>query len=180
MKLLFDCLPMFLVLTCLACATVHPTTDAAGGRPDNFSIEYEWQEGSLPPPNHYEYTITITPDGQGAVVMIPDYPSMTAVKWTEHFTVKAEELDGLDQVMKANGLFTREWRTPDPPRVGGSRRSLTVTTGGRRAAIRTPVVSEQESAVGAMCAAVEALVPKATWDTLNARRRQYVQEQRGR
>jgi hypothetical protein len=176
MKLLLDSLPMLLIVVLIGCSRLSPTTDVPDTRPDDFSVEYGWREGSLPPPYHYEYTIIIKPDGQGEVTMIPDYPSETAPKWTETFTVKEEELDSLYQVMVANGLFTQKWRTLDPSPVGGSRQSMTVTAGGKQVALEAHLVSDQEASAEAMYSAVEALVPKEIWDKLNARREQYMQE----
>src|SRR5262245_35527834 len=39
-------------------------------RPEDFQVTCEWSEGSLPPPFHYEYTITITSIGAGTVAMV--------------------------------------------------------------------------------------------------------------
>ena len=62
-----------LLLIAAGCTTVTPTPNSLDTRPADFNVIYEWQEGSLPPPYHYEYTITIKADGQGQIVMIPDY-----------------------------------------------------------------------------------------------------------
>src|SRR4051812_20811553 len=36
-------------------------------RPADFSLTYDWRAGSMPPPFHYEYTVSISPDGEGKV-----------------------------------------------------------------------------------------------------------------
>src|SRR5690554_3169233 len=61
----------------------EPVTNPAV--PADFQIEYEWHEGSLPPPYHYEYTIRIGPGAQGEIVFLPDYPSDDTPVWTEPF-----------------------------------------------------------------------------------------------
>lgn len=176
MKPLLNSLPMLLIVVLSSCSRLSPATDVPDARPDDFSVEYEWREGSLPPPYHYEYTIVIKPDSEGEVTMIPDYPSETAPEWTETFTVEEEELDSLYQVMVDNGLFTQKWRTLDLSPVGGGRQSMTVTAGGEQVTLEPHLVSDQEVSAEAMYSAVEALVPKEIWDKLNARREQYMQE----
>jgi hypothetical protein len=176
MKLLFYSLPILLIALLIGCSTASSTRNAPATRPDDFSVEYEWHEGSLPPPYHYEYTITIKPDGQAEFMMIPDYPSKTVLRWTESFTVKAEELDRFYRMIVTNGLFTKKWRMLDPLPVGGSRQSMTVTAGGKQVAVEAPLVPDQDASAKAIYSALEALVPKAIVDTLNARRERYMQE----
>jgi hypothetical protein len=145
-------------------------------RPDDFSLQYEWREGSLPPPYHYEYTISIAPDGRGQVVMVPDYPSDKVPTWTETFTLQPAQLDTLYQSLVEQGLFRQSWRAQDNPPVGGSSQSLVITAQGKTVVLPAYVLIEQEAAAEEIYAAVMALVPKPIWDKLNAQREQYMQE----
>ena len=152
------------------------TPSATNSRPDDFSITYQWQEGSLPPPFHYEYRITLQPTGQGEVVMIPDYPSEQVPTWTETFTVQPVALDNLYQVMVDNGLFTHNWRAQENPPVGGSSQSMVVTAHGEQITIPAYVMPGLETTVTEMYSAVTALVPPNAWATLDMQRQQYIQE----
>jgi hypothetical protein len=146
------------------------------GRPDDFHILYEWQEGSLPPPYHYEYTITISPTGAAEIVMIPDYPSDETPAWTESFTVDSAQMDALYDTLITNGLLDHNWSAQDDPPVGGSSQSVTITANDQQIEIPSFVLPEQQSSAAAIHAAIEALVPQEIWDRLNAQREQYMEE----
>jgi hypothetical protein len=159
------------------CAPASPTPDALNSRPDDFRILYEWQEGSLPPPYHYEYSIAIEPDGHGQIALIPDYPAPQVPTWTETFQVSQAGLDALYHVMVSQGLFARrDWHPQDDPPVGGSSQSMQVTAHQKTITIPSYVAPDQASAAEAMAAAVSAAVPQAIWDKLNAQREAYVRE----
>ncbi len=145
-------------------------------RPRDFGVSYRWQAGSMPPPYHFEYTITIEARGHGEVVMIPDYPAETVPRWTESFTLSGQELDKLYRVMVNNDLFLQKWRRLDRQPVGGSRQALTVTASGKRIVIEDRLVSNQETMAETMYSAVTSSVPKAIWDKLSAQRERYMQE----
>lgn len=155
----------------------NSTTDVPDSRPADLSVHYHWQEGSLPPPFHYEYNITLKPQGQGKVVLTPDYPSDNVPTWTETFTVSAAELDQFYQVLFNQGLFRQTWRAQAVPPIGGSSQSVTVMAHGLKIEIPAYVLPEQEAAAVAICSAVRALVPEAIWDKLDTQRQQYIQEQ---
>jgi hypothetical protein len=176
MKNVPNLLLTLLTVYCIGCATLHPSINEQNARPDDFGVQYEWHEGSLPPPYHYEYTIIIKPSGQSKIVLSPDYPSVTTPKWTEFFKVKEQGLNDLYQMMVENGLFTRKWQQLDAAPVGGSSQTLVVTAQGKQIKVEDYLVSEQEVSAKAIYAAVHALVPKDIWERLQTRRQQYMQE----
>lgn len=180
MKRLLDLLLAMLAVSCIGYATFYPSTNAQNARPGDFGVQYEWREGSLPPPYHYEYTVIIKPSGLSEIVLNPDYPSTTVPKWTESFKVDEQGLNDLYRVLVENGLFTRKWRQQDAPLVGGSNQALVVTAQGKQIKIKDRFVSEQQVPVKIMYAAVQALVPEEIWGRLQARRQQYMQEHQPR
>jgi hypothetical protein len=141
--------------------------------PEDFTIRYEWREGSLPPPHHYEYSIILGPDGQGQVVMQPDYPGEGTPTWSEVFLAPPAEMERLFRCLVSQGLFTQRWRQQEDPPVGGSSQSLRATVRGRAAHVPFFVLPAQAAAVEEMCVAVKAIVPQAIWKKLYARREQY-------
>jgi hypothetical protein len=145
-------------------------------RPADFHVLYEWTEGSLPPPHHYEYTITIKPGGHGEVVMVPDYAASRPPTWTETFAPTPAELDNLYRLLREQGVFTRPWRAQHNPPVGGSSQTVTVTAHGRRVVMPAFVLADQATAAEQVDKAVRAMVPQALWDKLEAQRQQYVEE----
>ena len=176
MKHLSNLLLTLLAVFCIGCATFHPSTNDQNARPDDFCVEYEWREGSLPPPYHYEYTVIINPSSRSEIALTPDYPSTTVAKWTEFFKVEEQGLNDLYRVMVENGIFTRKWRQLDAAPIGGSNQTLVVTAQGKRIKVEDYVVSEQQVSAKVMYVAVQALVPKEIWERLQARRQQYMQE----
>jgi hypothetical protein len=164
-----------LVVSCATIARITPTP-MPDQRPDDFSVLYEWSEGSLPPPYHYEYSITIGPGPTGQVVMIPDYPSDTTPRWTEPFPVSTPELDGLYATLRDGGMWSTAWEAMQDPPVGGSSDSLTATAFGNTAEVPSFVVTGQTDAAEAAAAAVRALVPQEVWDRLETQRQKYQEE----
>ncbi len=144
-------------------------------RPPDFSLVYEWSEGSLPPPYHYEYSIRIGEDGAGEVRMLPDYEYSNPPEWVEAFHVTPEQLDEFYQSAWSAGLFATRWETEEDPPVGGSSESLLVTAAGKKYQIPWYVPPEQQAAVETIIHAVNDLVPADLWQTLEARRQAYMQ-----
>ncbi len=167
---------VLLLLVAAGCTTVNPTPNPLNTRPADFSLVYEWQEGSLPPPYHYEYTITLNPDGQGQIVMVPDYSFSNPPTWTETFTVTPAVFDQFYQRLIDKGLFAQRWQAQDQPPVGGSYDSLHVTAHGQQITIPSFVIQTQANAAEDISTAIRVLVPQNIWDKLNARREQYVTE----
>jgi hypothetical protein len=148
--------------------------DAAEGPPPaDFSLRYDWREGSLPPPYHYEYTIALAAGGAGTMTMVPDYPGEGVPVWEEPFTLAPEEVDRLHDLMIAEGLLRERWRAEDAPPVGGSYASLEVTRDGRTIEIPAFPVDGQRERAAAIFAAVEAIVPAEIRADLERRRAEY-------
>ena len=160
----------------LACSVFQRGAQPPSDRPADFGIEYQWREGTLPPPYHYEYSIQIAPDGTGQIVMVPDYPSPGVPIWTEPFTVGAGALDDLYALMLEKGVFSRAWPEEDDPPVGGSYDWADVRAGGQSVRLPAFVAAGQARDVNEIFAAIRALVPAEVWDGLNARRQQYIEE----
>lgn len=166
----------FFLLIFFVLAACAQQDSALATRSEDFNVVYEWQEGSLPPPYHYEYTITVTPDGEGTIVMTPDYPAEGVPVWTETFALEPAHMDALYQLLVSNGLFHNSWQQESEPPVGGSSQSIVITAHGREITIPTFVSAAQQEAASRIHAAMEALVPETIWAQLNAQREQYIQE----
>jgi hypothetical protein len=158
------------------CTTVNPTPNPLDTRPADFNLIYEWHEGSLPPPYHYEYAITIKPDGQGQIVMVPDYDFSNPPTWTETFTLTPAALDQFYRLLIDKGLFTQHWQAQDQPPVGGGSDSVQVTAHGQQIEIPSFVIAAQAAAAEDIATAVRALAPQDLWDKLSTQREQYVRE----
>ena len=176
MSFFCDWLPMLLPTFFIGCAMFRPATGAQGSCPEDFWVELHWRAGSLPPPLHYESTITITSSGQSKMVLTPDYRRAGVPEWTEQFHVEEPNVRNLYRVMVENGLFTHRWRKMATGPTGGGYRRLVVIASGKRFMVEDYVVSEHRASARVMYAAVQALVPKNLWEQLEARREQYIEE----
>ncbi len=143
--------------------------------PKDFSLEYTWIEGSMPPPHHYEYTIAIDSAGHGTVTYHPDYPEHRKPPWVEKFDVSRERLETLYPRIREL-VLDRKWKEQSDPPVGGSYSWLRATGGGRSAS--TPTHPIDGEALPKLYDEIRGLVPKAVWDDLSARREKFVREYR--
>lgn len=148
--------------------------------PPDLAVRYEWREGSLPPPYHYAYSITLAADGTAAMTMTPDYPGPDVPVWEEPFSVPPAGVAALYGALLDQGLLSERWREQDSPPVGGSSATLEVSGGGRTVQVPAFPVPAQQERASAMHAAIEAVVPQAIRDDLEARRAAYAAEREGR
>lgn len=141
-----------MLLLAIFIASCSPKINIPATRPDDFSLVYHWQEGSLPPPYHYEYSIIIQSDRQGHIEMLPDYPSDQTPVWEEVFTVTADDLDQLYALLLEKNFFQENWTAQDGPPVGGSSEQLVVSAQGQDYAISSFVLADQQSAASEIMA----------------------------
>lgn len=143
-------------------------------RPPDFHLEYEWSEGSLPPPEHYEYTIQVGPGTAGEIVFVPDYAMHDPPVWTKSFVVDEQSLDALYAQILERGLFEKSWpRRQDPP-VGGSLEWLEVAAAGK--STRVPALAEGAETLQEIYRAIRSLVPEEIWSRLRQQQEQYQKE----
>jgi hypothetical protein len=142
----------------------------SGGGGPFTKVEYSWRAGSMPPPHHYEIDITLGSDGQGQIVYRPDYSKTP--EWKETFTAAAGDVDKLQRLMADVGVFSKTWSEQKSPPVGGNYEWMAVTVGAE--VRKTPSHPTHPGRLGEVHEAIRALVPKALWDGLTAKRDEYV------
>jgi len=152
-----------------ACQPAMPAS-----RPADFAVVYEWQEGSLPPPYHYAYTLRIGPGESGSIAYQPDYAFSNPPVWTEPLALSAADLDALYALAVARGVLRERWADVDDPPVGGEVEWAEITVDGRVYALPAHVSAADQEAVQAVYAAIRALVPAAIWEKLEAQRQAYM------
>jgi hypothetical protein len=172
-------LPLFAALVVLAAGCETPDSDADGGRapgamPADFAVRYEWGNGALPPPYHYDYTIRLGPGaGTGRVEFRPGHDSLPV--WTETFPVTEAQLRSVYAVFMARGVFDRAWGEGQPM-AGGETEWLEATAGGRRVTLPSQPRDEDRTALREVYAAVRAVVPRGLIAGLVARQERFQQE----
>lgn len=161
-----------LLLTLIGCKM----SSMPAQRPDDFAVAYDWREGSLPPPYHYEYSITLNDEGLCEIIMMPGYDRAEVPRWEERFEVPAADRDRLYQQFLDLGLFTQSWREASELRVGGSTQWMTVVANGTQVKLPAQVVESQEAAAEQIYAAVHAIIPPEIWNKLQDQLKQYQEE----
>jgi hypothetical protein len=137
-------------------------------------IVYHWVAGSMPPPHHYEYTITLGPGQKGWIDHQPDYAFEGVPVWREGFTLESDGLEALYELMVAADVFTRRWQSVEDGAVGGSLQWLDVHYQGEEYAVPTRVRETEE--LDTLYRAIRTCVPQAVWNLLRARREKYIDE----
>jgi len=142
--------------------------------PEDFSVQYWWREGSLPPPDHYEYSICLSSGQEGSIIFYPDYPMENPPVWTEYFSVDAESLQQLYALIIENELFGKTWTEIEDPPLGGSLEWLEVIAGGDR--IIVPSAINESQVVEDIYSQIRALVPAWIWNKLMNQYKGYQRE----
>ncbi|MCC7362332.1 MAG: hypothetical protein IT317_22825 [Anaerolineales bacterium] len=169
--------PLMLPLTPTAAAVVTDLPTPPDTRPADFTVTYNWREGSVAPPYHYEYTIVVAPDGTVTLTFIPGYPGGEDVPvWSETVALDAAQLDALYAALAGYGLFTTAWVTEDGPPVGGSSDDFSATANGVTVDVPAYVIDSQRPDAAAMASTLTALIAQDTWDKLEAQRQDYIAE----
>lgn len=143
-------------------------------RPTNFGVEYRWQEGSLPPPYHYEYRICLLSSRQGEVTLIPDYPAPTVPVWPETFPIAGAELDAFYFLVVSEGAFQTNWQSIANPPVGGSSESMKLTVSGCLVEIPAYLKPELQSKASIIYKQWKELMPEKIWNKLMRKRQHYI------
>ena len=147
---------------------------APGAVPADFAVRYEWGNGALPPPYHYDYTIHLGPGaGTGRVEFRPGHDSLPV--WTETFPVTEAQLRSVYAVFMARGVFDRAWGE-GRPMAGGETEWLEATAGGRTVTLPSQPRDEDRVALREVFAAVRAVVPRGMLAGLVARQERFQQE----
>ena len=143
-------------------------------RPEYFSIQYWWREGSVPPPYHYEYSIHLGPRSEGKIVFYADYPMDKPPVWTETFGVDDKALNELYTLIIEKGLFSKRWTEIEDPPVGSSLEWLEVVA--HEDHIMVPSAINESQVVNDVYTVIRSLVPKRIWSRLMRQYNEYQRE----
>ncbi len=145
--------------------------------PADFALVYSWSEGSLPPPYHYSYTISLQPDGAGELVFVPGYSGGETPIWTEAFSVSSAQRSSLYTLMREKDLFSREFPPNDELSVGGSTESLQATASGQQIQLPPQLRPGDEAMLSAVYAGINSLVPAELWAQVRQKHQEYEDSQ---
>ncbi|MCZ7662869.1 MAG: hypothetical protein M5U22_08025 [Thermoleophilia bacterium] len=142
--------------------------------PSYDRIVYQWSEGAVPPPYHYEYAVTLARDGAGAIRLLPDYeqhrpPAMEAV-----FRVPAGSFGCLADALAEAMAIDRAAppRDSDAP-LGGSVERWELYAEGKAPILLTIYPLCAGLGLAALSETVRGLVPPEVWRRLFDERAAY-------
>ena len=133
-------------------------------------VRSDYSRGSVAPPDQYRYFIALS---YGAADTISFACGDTV--WTELFDASARDLQDLNDLMIAKGIFRPFWEIMIPPPIGGASRWLRVRAGWKTYEI--PPYVRDVAATSPVYARIDTLVPAMIWDSLWARRGRYIRDQ---
>lgn len=144
-------------------------------KPTNFRIHYEWQEGSIPPPYHYEYTIQIGPGPEGEITLSPDYGFNHPSTWTEKWEISSQQFTELYTLLRHLDIGKRQWQARTGVSAGGSVEWLEGNIDGQNFSVPAQLDGADRQAIAEVYRTVRSFVPEPIWNKLMKQREQYVQ-----
>lgn len=138
------------------------------------NVVYHFCEASIPPPYHFEYSITLKDDDSGVIDFRPDYPQQDVPFWSMRFQISRTKFDELMSIFST--LPTgQEWRIPERIRTGGSQEWCEGIISGRRFQIPAELDENDARLWQDVYSNIKQLVPLAIWKELNDKRDRYIQ-----
>jgi hypothetical protein len=135
-------------------------------RPEDFTFQFDYSEGSVPGESYYEYSIEVASDGSGEIHYLPDHPENNPDELVELFHINSEEMNRLYKVLKHSGMMHPTWQPSRTGRLGGPRSRLQVTGGGQAYDIRTFGDAGDKERVERLFELIRASVPVRIWDKI--------------
>ncbi len=163
------------VIAAMVCGSIG-AGPAGAARPQDFSIAYQLNSGSVPSPYYHEITINVDPSGRGQIQLVPDYQNEGVPQWTESFEADAGKLDALYGLLQEESALTRKWQAPTPLKLGAPNETIRITAQGQQMDIPSQVVKDQMQLRDRISKAIKALVPDTIWQELKNRHRNYSKE----
>jgi hypothetical protein len=142
--------------------------------PNELSIHYYWQEGSLPPPYYYQFNIRVGPNLSGVIELQPDYDFNSPPIWHESFTLDEQTAKKLLELLEQTKAFQTKWQETVEPTVGGSLESAEIAYCGQHIRISNQAAPEQAKIASQIFEAVRAVAPTRIWNDLMVRRQEYI------
>lgn len=176
-----DCMskaPLALVLAVTALVGPGCGDDGRDSPPD-FAVAVSHADGSVPPPFHAEWDLTVDRRGRGLIVYVPDYPGKGVPRYRVRFKADAGELDRLRESLREEGLLEGDIEEADGPPVGGDVDTATFTADGE--SFKVPAFSaEGEPSLATVMKQIRGVVPAGVWRNFAERRRAYATKRYGR
>jgi len=167
-----------LVLLLAGCVRQNPgepvaDDSVAAVMPDDFGGTVDYRNGSVPPPYHYEWRVTIA-ETTAEVEWRPGYDEVEP--WRETVEITADQRARCYDLLRDAGVFGRG-PDADEGMTGGATGSFELVAGGRTHDSGTLGTSRAgQDVLKNVVAAVEELVPAEVWSGLRDQQEQWAAE----
>lgn len=150
--------------------------DAPAEPPGDFAITVDHVDGSLPPPDHVEWTLRVDDDAQGKLDYTPDYPGAGVPTFSAQFDVEGAAMADLYDGLVDNDLLRSQDQSGAAP-LGGTSVSATVTADGETHEI--PAYADGGAPLRPVERLIHRLVPRQVWNDFAKRREAYDERRYG-
>jgi hypothetical protein len=140
--------------------------------PSDFVVKYNYVSGSVPPPYHYEYSVTIDAKCNGTISYKPDFVFDTLL--TETFHLSKKNMRKFWSLLKKNDFFYAEWIQQQKLPVGGSTEYLEIIANNKT--FKIPAFPVEKEKAEKILEVARNLFPKSVMDTLSAKREKFIEE----
>jgi hypothetical protein len=151
--------------------------DVPAPPPGDFAITVRHVDGTLPPPEHVEWTLAVDDDAQGKLDYTPDYHGAGVPTFSAQFDVEGAAIADLYDGLVDNDLLRSQAQSGEPP-PGGASVSATVTAGGETHEI--PAYTDGSAPLAPVERLIRRLVPRQVWDDFAKRRDAYDERRYGK
>lgn len=137
-------------------------------------FEFTWCEGSVPPPDHYAFTITGSTSGEGQIVFVPGYRAEGPPQWVEAFVIAPHHSEALQAYLHTTQTLERAWPEVPNETVGGCQRSFRLRQGEYVRDIPADLCADDAADADGLERMIRAVVPEDMWRVLRNRHAAYI------
>ncbi len=133
-----------------------------------------YRSGSVPPPYHYEYVLSVSSREKGRLRFWPDYPAQGCPLWEATFVPHLTACILLHNWARATGLFARKPPAAEASTeaIGGESGVLTLSAGGQHGQVAVHRLAADERLQ--VHQALRSIVPPRVWADCEGKRRRYI------
>jgi len=135
-------------------------------KPDDFTLYYYWNTGSLPPEYYYQYEIEIDPGGNGIFTLQRGYEEVEENRKAFSFVVPAQDWENFFVWLTENKILRNNWRETADILVGASTTEARIQVNGEKYTIPSVSVLSQrdKGTFYKLEGQIRRLVPNEIWN----------------
>ncbi|MBM4157933.1 MAG: hypothetical protein FJ216_04030 [Ignavibacteria bacterium] len=149
------------------------------------SLEYSYYAGSVPPPYHYEYTVTLERELKGTIKYVLGYSEKDVPVYKFNFEFSEEQLNKLNEALESSKVFSEKIaQLPnDKIPIGGSTEHLKIYISsddeeGKIIAIPSFPQEEYKEGIKNLYDVIKKIVPEDIRKDLEQKKEDYINSQK--